>query len=239
MEESIAIITARGGSRRIPRKNIKDFLGKPIIAYSIEAAIDSGIFGKVMVSTDDEEIKEIALRYGAEVPFLRSNETSGDFATTADVLKEVLSRYKDEGIGFKYACCLYPTTPFVTETKLREACRLLLSGGYDCVMPVTPFSFPVFRGMIMKDSRLYYTWPDFSKRRSQDLETLYHDCGQFYVFRVKHFMETGELVTENTGAMVVPETEVQDIDYEPDWDIAEMKYTLMKKRQEQVGSSGA
>ncbi len=231
MDDCIAIITARGGSRRIPRKNIKDFLGKPIIAYSIEAALASEIFSNVMVSTDDEEIREVALKYGAEVPFLRSPDTSGDYATTADVLKEVLTRYKDEGVGFKYACCIYPTAPFVTPEKLKRAMELLRSGSYDCVLPVTPFSFPVYRGMVLKDDKAFYRWPDFSKRRSQDLETLYHDCGQFYMFRVKRFMETGELIDDNTGAMTVPETEVQDIDYETDWDIAEMKYTLFLKRR--------
>ncbi|MCR5303819.1 MAG: pseudaminic acid cytidylyltransferase [Lachnospiraceae bacterium] len=230
-EDSIAIITARGGSRRIPGKNIKDFLGKPIIAYSIEAALNSGIFKTVMVSTDSAEIRSVAEKYGAEVPFLRSPATSGDFATTADVLHEVISEYKNTGVKFRYACCLYPTAPFVTPEKLKKAMDIMLSGNFDCVLPVTPFSFPVFRGMSVKDGRAFYRWPEFSMRRSQDLETLYHDCGQFYMFRVKRFMETGELIDDNTGAMPVPETEVQDIDYDTDWDIAEMKYTLMKKRQ--------
>ena len=177
---AIAIITARGGSKRIPRKNIKEFLGKPIISYSIEAALKSGLFEEVMVSTDDEEIAQIARKAGASVPFMRSINTSDDFATTDDVLLEVLDDYEKIGKTFEYMACIYPTAPFVTPEKLSEAIRLLKEHRATGVMPVVPFSFPPQRGMVVSEGRLAYCYPENAMKRSQDLETMYHDCGQFY-----------------------------------------------------------
>lgn len=227
---AIAIITARGGSKRIPRKNIKDFCGQPIIAYSIEAALESKIFDTVMVSTDDVEIAEIAKRYGAQVPFLRREETSNDFATTADVLKEVLSEYRRVGITFDEICCIYPTAPFVTAEKLRDAKKEMQEKGWSSVMPVVEFSFPPLRGMVVDEvGRLKYNWAEYAMMRSQDLEKIYHDCGQFYYLNGKTFEETGKLVTNNTGAIIVSEMEVQDIDQASDWQLAEMKYTIWKE----------
>ena len=139
---SIAIITARGGSKRIPKKNIKEFCGRPIIAYSIEAAINSNVFDEVMVSTDDEEIARIAKEYGAKVPFLRSEESANDFATTADVISEVLEEYEKLGRSFESFTCIYPTAPFVTDRKLKEASKLFLDSKSDGLMTVVPFSFP-------------------------------------------------------------------------------------------------
>lgn len=228
--KKIAIITARGGSKRIPKKNIKDFLGKPIIAYSIEAALNSKIFDEVMVSTDSEEIKEIAIKYGASVPFLRSEKTSNDFATTTDVLNEVIDEYKKIGQVFEIGCCIYPTAPFVTSEKLEKALDLLTNSQFDSVMTVTPFSFPPLRGMTLKDGKVDYKWKEYSQKRSQDLETIYHDCGQFYMFNFEKFKESGKLVTDNTGAIPVSELEVQDIDNLTDWKIAEMKYKFMKEK---------
>lgn len=228
--KKIAIITARGGSKRIPKKNIKDFLGKPIIAYSIEAALNSKIFDEVMVSTDSEEIKEIAIKYGASVPFLRSEKTSNDFATTTDVLNEVIDEYKKIGKDFEIGCCIYPTAPFVTSEKLEKALDLLTNSKFDSVMTVTPFSFPPLRGMTLKDGKVDYKWKEYSQKRSQDLETIYHDCGQFYMFNIEKFKESGKLVTDNTGAITVSELEVQDIDNLTDWKIAEMKYKFMKEK---------
>ena len=184
---NIAIITARGGSKRIPHKNIKEFCGKPIIEYSIEAAKQAGIFDTVMVSTDDNKIAEIAKNAGAEVPFMRSEETSNDYATTADVLMEVLEKYKERGIRYENACCIYPTAPFVTGYKLRQAMEMLVKEKKDSVMPVVPFSFPPLRGMVINDGKLEYKWQEYAMKRSQDLEEIYHDCGQFYVFRVETF----------------------------------------------------
>lgn len=229
MSKAVAIITARGGSKRIPRKNIKEFCGKPILAYSIEAAMKSGVFNEVMVSTDDEEIAEIAKQYGAKIPFMRSTETANDYATTADVICEVLAEYKSVGKTFEYACCIYPTAPFVTSEKLNAAMELLESTGADSVMPVTAFSFPTMRGMYVREGMLSYAFPEYSQKRSQDIEPMYHDCGQFYCFEVARFVETKKLVTENTRPIIVSELEVQDIDNEIDWKLAELKYQMMKE----------
>ena len=227
---NIAIITARGGSKRIPHKNIKEFCGKPIIEYSIEAAKQAGIFDTVMVSTDDNKIAEIAKNAGAEVPFMRSEEPSNDYATTADVLMEVLEKYKERGIRYENACCIYPTAPFVTGYKLRQAMEMLVKEKKDSVMPVVPFSFPPLRGMVINDGKLEYKWQEYAMKRSQDLEEIYHDCGQFYVFRVETFEKEKKLVTDNTAGMIISELEVQDIDNETDWQLAEMKYRLLKEK---------
>ena len=227
---NIAIITARGGSKRIPHKNRKEFCGKPIIVYSIEAAKQAGIFDTVMVSTDDNKIAEIAKNAGAEVPFMRSAETSNDYATTADVLMEVLEKYKERGIRYENVCCIYPTAPFVTGDKLRRAMDMLVKEKKDSVMPVVPFSFPPLRGMVINDGKLEYKWHEYALKRSQDLEEIYHDCGQFYVFRVKSFEKEKKLVTDNTTGMIISELEVQDIDNETDWELAEMKYRLLKEK---------
>lgn len=227
---NIAIITARGGSKRIPHKNRKEFCGKPIIEYSIEAAKQAGIFDTVMVSTDDNKIAEIAKNAGAEVPFMRSAETSNDYATTADVLMEVLEKYKERGIRYENACCIYPTAPFVTGNKLRQAMEMLVKEKKDSVMPVVPFSFPPLRGMVINDGKLEYKWQEYAKKRSQDLEEIYHDCGQFYAFRVESFEKEKKLVTDNTAGMIISELEVQDIDNETDWELAEMKYRLLKEK---------
>lgn len=228
-KKRLAMITARGGSKRIPHKNIRDFCGKPIIEYSIEAALQSGVFDEVMVSTDDEKIAEIAKKAGAKVPFLRSAEASNDFATTADVILEVLAEYEKQEQKFDSACCLYPTAPFVTSDKLKNAVELLETKDYDSVMPVAEFSFPPLRGMVMREDKVSYKWEKFAMARSQDLEKIYHDVGQFYVFHVDRFKETKKLVTKNTGAIIVDELEMQDIDHEADWKLAELKYQLLRE----------
>jgi pseudaminic acid cytidylyltransferase len=221
---TVAIITARGGSKRIPFKNIKLFHGKPIVAYSIETAINSGIFNEVMVSTDDPKIADISKKFGAVIPFLRSKETSDDYATTADVLKEVIESYNDNGKKLTYACCIYPTAPFITKERLIEAFELLLSSGADSVIPVTKFSFPIWRSFKMENKKISYNWPEFVPKRSQDLPAAYHDCGQFYFFKCEPFLKTGKLVSDNSVGLEIPESEVQDIDSEEDWKIAEIKF---------------
>lgn len=226
--KTIAIITARGGSKRIPRKNIKEFCGKPILSYSIEAALQSGMFDKVMVSTDDKEIAEIAQRYGAEVPFYRSEKTANDYANTSDVLLEVLEEFEKRGEHYDLACCIYPTAPFVTAEKLKDAVEQLLAGDADTLIPVVSFSYPPQRAMIVKDGRLVFKHPQYLDSRSQDLETHYHDVGQFYVFRTAAFRKNKKLMVGNILPLVVSEMEVQDIDSRIDWEIAEMKYRLMK-----------
>ena len=221
---SIAIITARGGSKRIPRKNIKEFLGKPIIAYSIEAALSSGVFDEVMVSTDDEEIAEIARKYGAKVPFMRSEKTSNDFATSADVINEVVEQYASKGVRFDVLCCIYPTAPFITAGKLKEAMSKFSDSSADSLVPVVRFDFPPQRGFIVKDGLVAFKYPEFALARSQDLEPMYHDCGQFYILKTDSFEREKKLVMSKTVPFIIPETEVQDIDNESDWIIAEEKY---------------
>lgn len=226
---AIAIITARGGSKRIPGKNKKEFLGKPIMCYSIEAALASGLFEEVMVSTDDEEIAQIARDAGASVPFMRSEATANDYATTDDVLLEVLAEYEKRGRTFEYMACLYPTAPFVTGEKLRAALQLLIKEEAAGVMPVVQFSFPPQRGMAVRDGRLEYCYPENAMKRSQDLEAVYHDCGQFYFYQTEKYRACKGDLEEGYVPIVVPETEVQDIDNLSDWKIAEMKYQMMKE----------
>ena len=220
---NIAIITARGGSKRIPKKNIKDFCGKPIIAYSIEAALKSKIFDEVMVSTDSEEIAAIAKKYGASVPFLRSEKTSNDWATTNDVLHEVLEKYNDADRYFDVMCCLYPTAPFITSKNLFDAYNLIKAGAKS-VMPVVKFGFPPQRGMVIEDGKLNYQYAEYAQMRSQDLQPVYHDCGQFYFYRVDDDLT---FYDEDYAAIILPESQVQDIDNEEDWRIAEMKYRIL------------
>lgn len=224
---AVAIITARGGSKRIPKKNIKDFRGKPIIAYSIEAAIRSGVFDDVMVSTDDEEIASIAKYYGASIPFMRSEETSNDYATTSDVLKEVIREYTKRGKLFKYACCIYPTAPFVTAERIRDCFEMISSCEADTFIPVVKFSYPPQRSFVKRGEYIEFKNPEYMSSRSQDLETLYHDAGQFYFFKIDSFMSNGSLLLGKIKPVLLPEIEVQDIDDESDWKLAELKHAII------------
>ncbi|MFN4122573.1 MAG: pseudaminic acid cytidylyltransferase [Flavobacteriales bacterium] len=226
--KNIAIITARGGSKRIPRKNIRPFLGKPIIAYSIEAALKSGLFDEVMVSTDDAEIAAIAKEYGATVPFMRSDENANDYAGTVDVLLEVLDSYKAIDQRFDCACCIYPTAPFVTSELLIKAFEKIKNEKLDCVFPVLPFSFPIQRALKLdKLQKMSMFYPEYLTARSQDLEKAYHDSGQFYFFRPAALQLHKRLYTENTAVIVLNEMQAHDIDNEEDWKVAEIKYQLM------------
>lgn len=225
--KNIAIIPARGGSKRIPRKNIRDFLGKPIIAYSIETAIESGIFDEIMVSTDDAEIAEIAKKYGAKVPFLRSSETANDVSTTADVLVEVLNQYKKSGQKFDYGCCIYPCAPFINSNKLKEGLKLMIEKNAQNAIPVVQFSYPIQRALKIESGKLSMILQENLNVRSQDLMPTYHDIGQYYCFRVASFLKNPILFSKNTVSIVTPESEVQDIDTEEDWKVAEMKYKFL------------
>lgn len=232
--KTIAIITARGGSKRIPRKNIKAFLGKPMVVYSIEAALASGVFDEVMVSTDDEEIAGIAKKAGAAVPFMRSEATSNDYAATADVIREVIEEYGKRNISFDKFCCIYPTAPFLTPERIREGMALLEEKGADSVMPVVPFSFPPQRCVVIREGRLAPKWPENMPKRSQDLEPFYHDCGQFYCVDTKRFLEEGQIIMPNTWPLILTEMEVQDIDTPQDWELAEVKYRILHQEERQI-----
>lgn len=227
--KKVAIITARGGSKRIPRKNIRNFCGYPIISYSIKAALESGCFDEVMVSTDDKEISEISQKYGAKIPFLRSEKNSNDYATTADVILEVISSYQNFGKNFDYFCCIYPTAVFVTAEKLKKAQDLLISSMADSLVPVARFSFPIQRAVRIKNGLIEYFWPNEMDKRSQDLEESFHDCGQFYFAKTNKFLESKKLFTDNTIALEMKESEVQDIDNEEDWRMAEIKFKVVTK----------
>ena len=234
--KTLAIITARGGSKRIPRKNIRPFCGKPILAYSIEAALSSGAFDTVMISTEDEEIAEIGKKYGAEVPFFRSAETSSDYATTSDVLLEVLQEYEKRGQNYEFACCIYPTAPFVTAERLREAMDGLAASDADTLLPVVPFSYPPQRALVIKDGILVFRHPEHLTTRSQDLEKHYHDAGQFYAFRTGAFRKNGNIMQGKILPLVLDELEVQDIDTEEDWHLAELKYRLLREGESAPGN---
>ena len=225
MYKSLCIIPARGGSKRIPKKNIKEFHGKPIIAYSIKTALESGLFQEVMVSTDCEEIKRISKQYGAEVPFLRSESNSDDFATTVDVVNEVLESYQKMGRTFEKLCILYPCAPFVNKEDLHRADQML--GKNDCVIPVVKYDFPPLRSFILIDSTLRYKWPEFEKVRSQDMEVFYHDVGQWYFFKNEEKSHIS-LLKLRTAPFVLDSNKVQDIDTLEDWKQAERKYELLK-----------
>ena len=230
MKNAIAIITARGGSKRIPRKNVKEFCGKPILQYSIEAALSSGIFDEVMVSTDDEEIAQVAKAAGANIPFMRSEKTSNDYATTADVLMEVIEEYKKLGQEFAYTCCIYPTAPFITAEKLQKAFSIIKEQNAAQLKPVIAYSFPPQRCEVVRDGKLEMLHPEHRNTRSQDLEPYYHDCGQFYFYDTKELIKGNGIIVENVIPMVLSELEVQDIDNETDWKLAEIKYKMMVER---------
>lgn len=224
--KNIAIITARGGSKRIPKKNIKNFMGKPMIAYAIEAALKSGVFDEVMVSTDCSEIAEISKKYGANVPFLRSEKTSGDFATTYDTLEEVISEYKKIGKEFENLCCIYPCVPFLTSQTLKDAYEKFK--GHNALIPVCHYPVPVEWAMKIENGILLPNDAEAQKIRSQDLTPKYYDVGMFYFVKTQILINKKTLVPENTFGYIIKESECQDIDTEDDWQKAEMKFKILK-----------
>ena len=226
---NIAIIPARGGSKRIPRKNIRDFLGKPIISYSIETAIQSGLFKEVMVSTDDEEISNVALQYGANIPFFRSSENSNDFATTFDVIEEVINSYFKIGTTFDNICCIYPCAPFCSIINLKETYKIFTEKNYDTVFPVVQYSNPIQRALSVKNDKVSIINSAFQNCRSQDLESSFFDSGQFYWIKNNVSLSQKKIYTENSGCIIINELNAHDIDNEIDWQIAELKYKLLNK----------
>ena len=229
--ESLAIIPARGGSKRIPGKNIKEFHGAPIISYSIRAAIESQCFNEVMVSTDNREIAAISRDYGAVVPFMRSEKTSDDFATTADVIEEVLDQYQKLGRNFRHLCCIYPAAPFITAKLLQKSFQKYSNSSFDALMPVVKFSSPIWRSLRLAQSSgcLEFMWPEFAEKRSQDCEPAYHDAGQFYWCNVASFRANRSLLGQRTAPFELDDRSVQDIDTQDDWEIAELKFARLNR----------
>lgn len=227
-ERILCIIPARGGSKRILRKNIRPFEGRPVIDYSIRAALDSGIFDEVMVSTDDLDIADVARDCGASVPFMRSKETSDDYATTADVIREVLHHYEERGRKFDAFCCLYATAPFVTPERLRQGAEMIAGGDCPAAFTCVQYSYPIQRCLVKdSDGCIAMMFPQYAKVRSQDLQPTYHDAGQFYFCTVRAFESCGSLWAPGARPIVLPETEVQDLDTPLDWALAEMKYRML------------
>ena len=231
----LAIIPARSGSKRLPGKNIKDFCGKPIISYPIAAALASGLFDEVMVSTDSEEIAEIGRRFGASVPFLRSEAASRDFAIDLDVQEEVLREYEKRGAHFDQMVYIYPCNPFVTVKHLTDAVLKLEKCGAAILFPVAKYSDSPYRSYyIDENDRLRVKFPEYTSTRTQDLPALYHDCGMFYAFNLSEVWGHGESQEEhrqrllnNRSSLVISEDECQDIDTAEDWIVAEQKYRIM------------
>ena len=227
----IAIITARGGSKRIPKKNIKDFFGKPMLSYAINACKSAKIFSEIMVSTDSDEIAEIAKINHAKVPFMRSQMTSDDFATTYDVLEEVILNYSKKNLNFDYLCCVYPCVPFLTGNTLRKAFNKLISSNNDALQPVCEYPTPVEWAMKIENGLLIPNDRNAQQIRSQDLVPKFFDAGMFYMIRISTFLAEKSLTPIKTIPYVMKNQEVQDIDTMEDWAIAELKYKLLKECQ--------
>ncbi|RBW66277.1 pseudaminic acid cytidylyltransferase [Vibrionales bacterium C3R12] len=218
----IAIIPARGGSKRIPRKNIKDFNGKPIIAYSIEAAFASGCFDKVIVSTDDDEIAAVAKQYGAEVPFMRPADVADDFATTADVLLHAIDWYEEQGLNIDVICCIYATAPFISAKDLIDTHDIISSNDdLDYCFAVTEFPFPIQRGIKLDERRRVSMFqPEHFTTRSQDLEIAYYEAGQFCWGKPRAYRCGLRAYSERGVGYPIPRTRVVDLDTPEDWDFA-------------------
>jgi len=225
---NIAIIPARGGSKRIPRKNIKEFLGKPIIAYSIEAAIKSNLFDKVIVSTDDLEVAQVAKIYGAEVPFMRPSELSDDYTGTNDVVKHALNWFLEQGISVEYACCIYATVPFLRVQYLQDGLEQLQRHNKSFAFSVTSYPSPVQRAMMIKQNGVTMLYPEHSNTRSQDLEETYQDAGQFYWGRAESFLNNEKLFSQLSFPVIIPRELVQDIDTIEDWNQAKLIYKILQ-----------
>ena len=231
----IAIIPARGGSKRIPRKNIKPFGGKPMIAWSIEAARLSGCFDHIIVSTDDDEIAELARAHGADVPFMRPPELSDDHTGTIPVIAHAIDWMSTNIAPVEHACCLYATAPFVQAEDLRRGFNVLQQSGADYAFSVTSYAFPIQRAIrITADQRVEMFNPEHFSTRSQDLEEAWHDAGQFYWGRAAAWLAARPLFSHDAAPVPLPRHRVQDIDTAEDWERAEW---LFKAMQSQVGQA--
>ncbi|QTR46436.1 pseudaminic acid cytidylyltransferase [Thiothrix litoralis] len=227
---NVAIIPARGGSKRIPRKNIKDFCGKPMIAWSIEAALQSGCFERVIVSTDDEEIAEVALRSGAEVPFMRPEELSGDFIATIPVIKHAIQWLEANQVIPEWICCIYATAPFISADVLKSGLTLIQQHDADYVFSVTSYAFPIQRAIkLQQNGAVQMFSPEYFNTRSQDLEEAYHDAGQFYWGARTAWLEEKPIFSSESYPVILPRHLVQDIDTPEDWIRAELMFKAIEK----------
>lgn len=229
----LCIIPARGGSKRIPRKNIRDFCGKPVIAYSIELALASGCFDKVIVSTDDHEIASIAKSYGAEIPFMRPEKLSDDYTGTNDVIKHAIQSYICQGESVSVVCCIYATAPFIDAEYLKQGYAKLIELDKSYSFSVTSFPFPVQRAVrINKNNEIEAIWPENIQTRSQDLEEAYHDAGQFYWGKAEAFISDKVIFSDESTPVVLPRHLVQDLDTLEDWYRAELMYQAWQLSRE-------
>jgi pseudaminic acid cytidylyltransferase len=227
LQKNLAIITARANSKRIPGKNTKNFLGRPIIHYVIEAAIGSQLFTEVMVSTDCKKIAKVALSAGAKVPFIRSSENSNDHSSTANVILEVIAYYKETGSHFDNICCLYPTAALLSSTTMKKSYEQFLLSRADTLVPVCLYSHPIQRAFRIKNQTLKPSNPEYTQTRTQDLEEHYHDVGMFYWGTEKYLSKSGNFFSENSSPYILQENEAQDIDNPDDWELAELKYAIL------------
>ena len=224
---NIAIIPARGGSKRIPLKNIKSFLGKPVISYSINAALKSKLFDEIIVSTDNDEIAKIAIKFGAKVPFFRSKKNSSDFATTFDVLEEVLKKYDSAEKNYTYGCCIYPAAPLISENLIIKGYEKITANSWDTIFPVVEFIHPIQRALYFNNQKkINFLSPKNNVKRTQDLKKYFHDSGQFYWFNIEKLLKNKCLISNNTSAFTVSSNDIHDIDDIDDWRLAELKYKL-------------
>lgn len=231
----LCVIPARGGSKRIPRKNIKGFNGKPMIAYSIEAAIQSGCFDKVIVSTDDLEIAEVAKQYGAQVPFIRPEELSNDYAGTLPVIKHAIEWFDGQEAKPSQVCCLYATAPFVTARHIQNAYQQFQDSQVDYCFTATSFPFPIQRAIkLSEQNRVEMFYPENFNVRSQDLEEAFHDAGQFYWGTAEAFTLEKPIFSDDASAYLLPRHLVQDIDTSEDIVRAELMHQVLQKTGELV-----
>lgn len=224
----IALIPARGGSKRIPRKNIKSFCGQPIIAYSIKAALDSGLFDKVVVSTEDPEIAEVARSCGAQTPFQRPDALSTDAANTVPVIKHAIEWFRDNDEPLSHVCCILATAPFLQDKYLRQGYAAMMEGGCSYSFAATSFPFPIQRSFrLTEQGGVEMFWPEHYSTRSQDLEEAYHDAGQFYWGKAEAFLRDEMVFSNASRPVILPRHLVQDIDTMEDWTRAEYMFKAL------------
>ncbi len=229
---NIAVIPARGGSKRIPRKNIKSFFGKPMIAWAIEAAIASGCFDDIIVSTDDDEIAEVAKAFGATVPFMRPESLSDDHTGTIPVIKHAIEWYHEHVKPVDYVCCIYATAPFLQPSDLNQGLTLVQNNDIDYAFSVTSYAFPIQRALRLSEcGRVTMFQPKHFNTRSQDLEEAWHDAGQFYWGRVGAWNNEKPLFSDRSAAIALPRHRVQDIDTPEDWTRGEWLFKAMREEE--------